>query len=499
MAIAPLLIRADATTQMGMGHVMRCLALAQTWQDAGGAVTFGATALPESLKARLYAEGMAVHSLTAPAGTTEDAAQTSVLAGQMGAEWVVIDGYQFGAEYQCALKAAGLRVLALDDYGHAAYYYADVVVNQNIYADESLYPHREPSTRLLLGTQYALLRREFWSWRDWQREIPEVARKVLVTLGGGDSNNVTLKVIRALQLMDMPDLEATVVIGGSNPYYGELKAAITSTSWIQLVCNVTNMPELMAWADVAISAAGSTCWELALMGLPSLLIVLAENQRPIATGMAEDQAAVNLGEHFALTATQIAAALTKVLNQAARRHILAQQSRALIDSHGSQRVVDWMQQRLILRPVQALDSELIWNWANDTATRAASFSSEIIPWETHVTWFTERLNDPHCSFYLAHDATGAPLGQIRYQLEGEAATVSVSVVSERRGSGYGVVLIRAGTQRLFADTPAQSIHAYIKPENLASANAFVRAGFTEVESTTIHGMNARHFVYKRKA
>lgn len=497
MAIAPLLIRADATAQMGTGHVMRCLALAQAWQDSGGAVAFGAVALPPLLETRLRTEGIAVHLLTATTGSADDAAQTVTLAGQMGAEWVVIDGYQFGAEYQRALKAAGLRVLAMDDYGHAEHYYADVVVNQNIYADESLYPHREPSTRLLLGTQYALLRREFWPWRDWQREIPEVARKVLVTLGGGDFDNVTLKVIQALQLLEVPDLEAVVVVGGSNPHYETLRAAVTSTPWIQLVRNVTTMPDLMAWADVAISAAGSTCWELALMGLPALLIVLAENQRPIATGMAQAHAAFNLGEHSTLTAAHIAKTLSGAISQASQRKTFSQHSRALIDGQGSQRIANFLQRKLSLRPAQATDSALIWGWSNDAVTRAASFTATPILWETHLAWFAERLSDPHCRFYLALDASGAPVGQIRYQLEGEAATVSVSVAPERRGNGCGTALIQAGTQQLFADTPVKHIHAYIKPENIASTLAFQRAGFEEVEATFMKGVQARHLVCER--
>ena len=132
-----------------------------------------------------------------------------------------------------------------------------------------MYANREAHTRLLLGTRYVLLRREFWPWRGWRREIPAVARKVLVTLGGGDPDNVTLKVIRALAQVEIEGLEAVVVVGPANPHLEELQAAVKDTPHpIRLESNVTNMPELMAWADVAITAGGSTCWETAFMGLP---------------------------------------------------------------------------------------------------------------------------------------------------------------------------------------------------------------------------------------
>lgn len=491
-----LLIRADANAHIGTGHLMRCLALAQAWQAQGGEAIFITACDSVGLLQRLKDEKFRVVMLGDTYPNPDEWEITAQVLTDYPNAWVVLDGYHFDGVYQQRVKDAGQRLLVIDDMAHLEHYYADVVLNQNLYA-EQLHYACDPDTRLLLGTRYALLRREFWLWREWRREIPEVACKVLVTLGGSDPDNVTLKVIQALQFLEMPDLEAIVVVGGSNPHYESLQAAVTSTPWIQLVRNVHNIPELMAWADVAISAAGSTCWELALMGLPSLLIVLAENQRPIATGMVQAHAAFNLGEHSTLTAAHIAKTLRNTISQVSQRKTFSQHSRALIDGQGSQRVANFLQRKLSLRPVQTTDSALIWGWANDAVTRAASFTSDAIPWETHVTWFAERLNDPHCSFYLAFDASGVPVGQIRYQLEGEAATVSVSVAPERRGNGCGTALIQAGTQQLLADTSIKHIHAYIKPENIASMLAFQRAGFIEIEMTSINGLQACHLVYER--
>lgn len=282
-----LLIRADASAQIGTGHVMRCLALAQAWQDAGGQTCFVLANPAPSLESRLQAEGMVIrHLVGIDAGTAEDAEATAVIAHEKQADWIIIDGYQFGAEYQQQLKTAGFRLLFIDDYGHAAHYYADIVLNQNIYAHADLYPNREPYTQLLLGTQYALLRREFWPWRQWQRPTPDKARNILVTLGGSDPDNMTLTVIQALQLLPDDDWEAVVLVGGQNPHYQTLETAVANYPRIQLRHNVTNMPELMAWADIAISAGGSTSWELCFMGLPTMVIVLAENQMMSANELA---------------------------------------------------------------------------------------------------------------------------------------------------------------------------------------------------------------------
>ena len=288
--------RTDASLSIGHGHVMRCLALAQTWQDAGGHATFAMAMDAPAIEARLEAEEMRVVRLAADVGTADDAAHTISLARELGARWVVVDGYHFGGDYQRAIKDAGLSLLFIDDNGHANHYYADLVLNQNLHAEAGLYVKREPYTQLLLGTHYALLRREFLKWREWQREIPAAARKVLVTLGGGDPDNVTLKVIQALQQVQVDGLEAVVVVGASNPHYRELEtAAKNSRVAIRLESNVKNVPELMAWADVAVSGGGSTCWELAFMGLPSIVLILADNQQRIGERLQLHSAALNLG------------------------------------------------------------------------------------------------------------------------------------------------------------------------------------------------------------
>lgn len=332
-----LVIRADASVAIGTGHVMRCLALAQAWQDAGGRAVFAVAEVPPAIRARLVAESCEIVTVSATAGTTEDAGQTIALAQKLQSTWIVVDGYQFNADYQRALKAAGLKVLFIDDYGHAPPYSADIVLNQNVCASAELYVDRETQTRLLLGPRYCLLRREFAAWRGWKRKIASTGRRVLVTLGGSDPDNVTENVVRAIWAAS--EFEATVVVGGSNPHLRKLRELVRDpTSRVRLVENISNMPELIGWADIAVAGAGTTSLEVCFLGLPALLVVLADNQRLVAEELSRRGVAVNLGEGAATEAHILAGQLTKLAASPETRKAMSERAQELVDGRGAERV-----------------------------------------------------------------------------------------------------------------------------------------------------------------
>jgi UDP-2,4-diacetamido-2,4,6-trideoxy-beta-L-altropyranose hydrolase len=337
-----LLFRTDASLSMGTGHVMRCIALAQAAQDAGERVVFAMAESTPGVRARLARESCEILSFSSAsscaAGSDDDLQQTIALARERAADWIVVDGYQFTAEYQRALKAAGVKVLFIDDYGHASHYWADVVLNQNAYANERLYETREPYTRLLLGTDYCLLRREFISWRGWQREIAPVGNKILITMGGSDPENFTATVIAALH--DMDNIEATVVAGGSNPHFEVLQRLNAQCGdRFRLIKSVANMPELMAWADLAMTGAGTTCWEMCLLGLPMVLIDLAENQKPIAGALSALGAAIHLGSSAIVGEEDIKARVVSLLVSKSGRTQLSERCSKLVDGRGAERVL----------------------------------------------------------------------------------------------------------------------------------------------------------------
>lgn len=333
------IIRADANSAIGTGHVMRCLALAQAWQDNGGTVTFLMAPCSPSLEQRICSEGMNILSITEQSGSDEDATITAEIAKKIESSWVVVDGYQFGADYQKILKEYNCRILFIDDYGHADHYYADIVLNQNIYADMSFYKKYEPYTRFLLGTKFVLLRREFLNCAGYHRKIPDIARKVLVTFGGGDPDNITLKIIEALKKIEIDGLEVIAVVGGVSQSYETLKQSVKNNLGFSIRKNVTNMPELMIWADVAISAGGSTCWELAFTGLPDFIITLAKNQELIASELSKQGVSITLGRPGEITDLSLITAISELIYSPDIRYQMSQNGKRIVDGNGTHRII----------------------------------------------------------------------------------------------------------------------------------------------------------------
>lgn len=335
-----LFLRADAGVQVGNGHLMRCMALALEWRDIGGDVTILSNCESYALRQRIVSAGLSMISFDEKYPESYDLEKLLSKLALHGNPWLVIDGYHFDADYQQAIRDHGYRLLVIDDMAHLPKYHANVLLNQNINANQLNYC-LDSDTTTLLGTDYALLRSEFLSWKEWVREIPSNARRILVTMGGSDPDNETMKVIEAMGCIDIPDIEIVVVVGQSNPNIEKLRIAIASqVNNISLLSNVTDMPSLMAWADLAVSGAGSTSWELAFMGLPSALLVLAENQRGIANGVHSAGIAVDLGWHSNVSVEQLSDTLKYLLKDSATRQRMSELGRQLVDGLGTGRVAE---------------------------------------------------------------------------------------------------------------------------------------------------------------
>jgi UDP-2,4-diacetamido-2,4,6-trideoxy-beta-L-altropyranose hydrolase len=261
------------------------------------------------------------------------------LAGDCRADWVVVDGYDFDAAYHRRMRQAGHALLVVDDYAHLPEYDADIVLNQNICANGFTY-RLPPYTRRLFGLSYVMLRREFRRAREALGPFREEARRVLVTLGGGDDHDVTGLVLDALALVTGSRLVVDIVVGVAYDHRVMLERRLAeSPHEARLHINTAEMPRLMQQADIAVSGAGSTCWELAALGVPMCLVTLAENQRAIAEHLGALGAAVALGWYHELSAARVAATVSGLLHNPELRQRLREVCLPLIDGRGCERIV----------------------------------------------------------------------------------------------------------------------------------------------------------------
>jgi UDP-2,4-diacetamido-2,4,6-trideoxy-beta-L-altropyranose hydrolase len=336
-----ILIRADAGPAIGVGHVMRCFALAQVAATKGPVSLATASSLPGGLAERLRRDAVVLHEIDEPPGSPADARATGDLAGRLGADWIVVDGYPFGPSYVGALRRAGTRVLQFDDDAAAPTFAADIILNQNCHATAADYTGRVSGrAQVLAGPRFAQIRREFMAWRGWVRAIAPIGRRVLVTLGGADPAGLTARIVEALAPLG-GDLEVTVLAGSANPKREaiERQAAVSGGS-LRIEGSTDSMASLMAWADVALMAGGATCWEAAFMGLPALASILVDHQRAVVEAVAARGVCENLGAAADLEPDVIRQRTLALLADAPARAEMSARGRELIDGRGSQRVVD---------------------------------------------------------------------------------------------------------------------------------------------------------------
>lgn len=331
-----LAIRADANARIGLGHAMRCFALAEGWRARGGEAVFcSGGALPEQLAARLERTGVGFHILE----DAEDGRAFASAASEHGARWLVLDGPFADAGFASAAREAA-PVLLIDDAADKDAYPADLLLNQNVQASAASYEDRT-SAKILTGPRYALIRSDLR--QDLvEREISEAPKRILALVGGADPNGHLAMLVEAgaaaLAEAGVTGGQVDAVIGPANAWRPE---ALISGSVVYRV-GVRDLGALIATADIVLSSAGSTVWELALHGTPMILGASVPVEEPVGAGMAAEGAALYLGRLANCVPERITAETVRLLRDAEQRKKLSKAAAALVDGEGVERVIDAM-------------------------------------------------------------------------------------------------------------------------------------------------------------
>lgn len=488
-----LAFRADAGLAIGTGHVMRCLTLARVMAARGHGCRFVSRDLPGNLNHQIAAEfpltvlpapepgfrplsGAPAHAEWAGVEWRQDAAQTGAALTGGGVDWLVLDHYAFDHRWQSALRTTGCRVMVLDDLADRPHD-CDLLLDQNLGRLDRDYDALLPAgAERLIGPHWALLRPEFAAARPAalaRRGAP--LRRVLLTMGGIDRDDATGRVLSALAgLPSAQGLEVNVVMGAAAPHLARVRSLAAALPFpCAVVAGVSDMADRMAWADLAIGAAGGTSWERCVLGLPVLVAVLAQNQQAGAGALVAAGAALPLGD-------PLDAGLRGRLDQALRRladpaalAALADRAAALCDGLGAERVAATLEQPLDIRPATMADAETVWRW------RAALPPDQFRaggnpPLADHLGWFARALQDPQRLLLMAGSA--GPMAQLRLDLSDGAAVVSILLAPEARGRGLGRRLL-AALEPLARSRGLTCLRAEVAPQNSASMALFAAAGY----------------------
>lgn len=328
-------IRADASLHIGSGHVMRCLTLARQIREHGDAdVSFICRDTPGHLAGLIRGHGYCVTLL--PAGTHSfswqlDAGQVLNSLGPDTIDWLVVDHYDLDSRWETMLRAKATHILAIDDLANRTHD-CDALLDQNYRLNlEHRYDGLLPEgCTTLLGPRYLLLRPEFIEARKTLRRDFSKVSRILVNFGGTDEPNMSLLAIRAIRSLQRPGLLVDVVIGQTNPHQAVLRQEVSQLPGCTLHVQTQHMAELVCAADMAVGASGSSTWERCSLGLPTLALVLADNQREAAGELGVAGIIVNLGEARDMSITALAAELDSLMKDPARRVALSRRSLELV-------------------------------------------------------------------------------------------------------------------------------------------------------------------------
>lgn len=309
------IFRADASIDIGTGHVMRCLVLADALAKNNADCQFICRDHDGNLIEFIRSRGYIVHTLNQEKVAVEAnesqpglahqhwlgatqmqdvEACASILAGQ-NADWLIVDHYALDALWERALAPHFQMIMVIDDLADRPHV-CNLLLDQTLGRDVEDYYQLVPAEcHLLCGSQYSLLRPEFLSLRRYslQRRKHPVLRELLITMGGVDKENATGQVLTALRTCPLPkECRINIVMGVTSPWVTEVRSlAKEMPRPTRVLVGVSDMAQLMADSDLAIGAAGATSWERCCLGLPSYMIVLAENQRKIAQELTKTGAA----------------------------------------------------------------------------------------------------------------------------------------------------------------------------------------------------------------
>ncbi|HKO80322.1 MAG TPA: UDP-2,4-diacetamido-2,4,6-trideoxy-beta-L-altropyranose hydrolase [Chitinophagaceae bacterium] len=456
-------IRADGSTNIGLGHLVRCIALAQMLKNEFD-IYFVSRQAPTNIIKEVEQSGFGFSTIE-----TEE----SFFGMLSGKEIVVIDNYYFETDYQKKIKDLGCKLVCIDDL-HDKEFYADLIINQ--------VPGTKPAdykaqfyTQFALGPDYALLRTSFLEQARKQKKIDKI-ESVFICFGGSDSKNLTTKTLELI--LDEKRFKKIIVITGvAFNYMDKLQPTIEKDSRVQHYhgVNEDEMVELMEMSDLAIVPASGILLEAIAVGCIVISGMYVDNQKFVF----EEYKKAGLFESAENFSKQhLIKAIDKVFS-------LPFANDKIIDGCSAQRISKCfrqlaMEDQIIMRSMAETDVQKTFEWASDPRIRTFSFSKEIIRYKEHAAWFLNKIKNDSC-YYFIGEINGHSIGSIRFDINGKEATISYLLDPNFHNMGLGIALLKKGVAFFKANEKKEidRVIGFVMPENIASVKAFERLGYSK--------------------
>lgn len=477
--------RADGSSKIGLGHVIRSLALADMLKE-DFTCNFVIRSPLETLKKQILEVCESI--IVLPETEDKDAEAEFLSKHHLSSEdIIVLDGYQFGLTYQQKIVSKGCKLVCIDDIQHTDFI-ADAVINHA----PGLSPKDFtilPKTRLLLGSNYALLRPAFLQAAAQPRTISEI-NTVFVCFGGADFNNLSLKVLKLFSAFTGKRYNINMVLGGANDFKDKVKSFAQTISGftVNLYENLSaeGMVKVMQQSDCAIVPASSIMYEVLAVKMPVIGGYYVDNQVNIYHGFNETKLITGVGD---LNVFSDYESILKSFSQEEIISTLTKQGKLSIEKIKINFIKFFknlsLNKKLEIRRATSEDLMTYYFWANDPLVRNNSISKQKITLEDHTRWFNSKLNATNTIFYI-FESEGMPVGQLRFDIFKKEAVINYSVSSNSRGKGYGKIILQEAVKTLQKEEKGiERVTGVVKHQNVSSLKIFEKSGFQRTADVLI--------------
>tara|TARA_A100001015_G_scaffold133674_1_gene148327 strand:- start:2406 stop:3956 length:1551 start_codon:yes stop_codon:yes gene_type:complete len=488
--------RVDSSSKIGTGHVIRCKTLARALKKKGCEVLFISRDHNGNISKNLSDEGYEVLLLPASQDIIKDesnyldwlevsqkidADDTVCAIKSKKVDLLIVDHYALDKEWEDAVQPYVDKLMVIDDLANRKHS-CDILLDQN-FSNDAQYRYKnliDNKCVTFFGPEYALLNSAYTNYKE-RKNYSKMNNRVLIFMGGSDNENITLKLLNIFKKNKFLDIEIDIVLGINYSNKDKLIDEANSREFTNIYASKPHLADLMARADIAIGAGGVTTWERMSMGLPSIVISVAENQEHICKELSEADLITYIGKSQDFNKKIVSSTLSNILKDTKHLNNQSIKCKSLVDGLGTNRIVEYLlptkKGQLNTRIANKDDAYILYNMVNEKKVRSNSINSDMIDLTDHLNWFNLTLESTESIIYI-YEAENTPIGQIRFDKKENGTYIDYSLDVIARGRGLATDILRKGIE-IYNNVKPEEIIAIVKKENIPSLKAFQKLGFIQ--------------------